>query len=562
MGNKNVLKALHGFTLLAAILFLSVSVCAAAGDGGTKRPNILLIIGDDIGIDTTSNMYPGMIDALTEQYGPSGHNHPKYRDIAGHPASTPVLDTLAKGGMRFTHAWTQPFCSPTRTSLLTGLFSYKTGVLDYMDWLSQNHHSFVQDLKDKGGYSTAIFGKWHIAGLGQYPGMKPKEAGFDLFQGNLHGGLATYFKYDYQVQDDTTPPDKYRTEKEPTRSLPGIAPTTFAPVVKTADAIKWITEQETENPDKPWFAWFAFNLSHITGSFRPSPMVIPNADTMDEVSRKEMEECMGPNGQFGSANVGSCSSEALMRAMTNTMDTMIGRLIETVDRLDPNTYIIYLGDNGTWCISPQMNFIDNMYLTKMGRSKGTAYESGIRVSLAVRGPGIKPGTQSDEWIHNVDLFPTILKLAGLEVPETVPNRAGDAMVDVDGVSLTPVLFDGAKGLRDPDRGYLLSETVNPVKGNLMQVAARNAKYKVICDNNAETGSCKFYNLIDDPIEEYPLEKPAGCANYQKGTLPPEDPEWNFCYLQEIIAKKSFLVDPEKIKATPFARMGPAPKRKN
>ncbi len=574
MNNSTILKTLTGFLVIAALLtggactngekeqaasHKEKEVAQKEQEVAQKRPNILLIIGDDIGLDVTTDIYPGLIDNLVKQYGPSGHNHPRYKEIAGRPASTPVLDSLAKGGMRFTQAWTQPFCSPTRTSLLTGLYSYKTGVLDYVDWLSQNHHSFAQDLKDKGGYSTAIFGKWHMAGLGQnppYPGMKPKEAGFDLFQGNLHGGLATYFEYDYHVQDDTTPPDQYRTEKEPTRSLPGIAPTTFAPVVKTADAIKWITEQETKNPDKPWFAWFAFNLSHITGQFKPNPMVIPNADTMDEASRKEMEACMGPDGQFGSANVGACSSQALMRAMTNTMDTMVGRLIETVDKLDPNTYIIYLGDNGTWWISPEMDYIDNMYLTEQGRSKGTAYESGIHVGMAIRGPGIEPDSLSNEWIHNVDLFPTILKLAGLDVPKTVPNRAGDAMVDVDGVSLTPILFEGAKGLRDPDKGYLLSETVNPVKNNLMEVGVRNATYKVICDNNAETDSCVFFNLVDDPIEEYPLEKPASCENYRNGTWTPDDPEWNFCYLQETIAQKSFLVDPEGIKATPFARMGP------
>jgi arylsulfatase A-like enzyme len=575
VNDKNILKTFIGFVVIAVLLLgascknsvkeqessttNTANTESTESAAVTKRPNILLIIGDDIGMDVTTNMYPGFIDNLIKQYGPSGHNHPKYKDIDGRPASTPVLDTLAKGGMRFTQAWTQPFCSPTRTSLLTGLFSAKTGVLDYMDWLSQNHHSFVQDLKDKGGYSTAVFGKWHIAGLGQYPGMKPKEAGFDLFQGNLHGGLDTYFKYDYHVQDDTTPPDQWRTEKEPTRSLPGIAPTTFAPVVKTADAIKWITDQETKNPDKPWFAWFAFNLSHITGVQEPNPMVIPNADTMDEVSRKEMEECMGPDGQFGSANVGSCSSEALMRAMTNTMDTMTGRLIETVDKLDPNTYIIYLGDNGTWMFGPKREFIDNMYITKQGRSKGTAYESGVHVSMAIRGPGIKPGSQSDEWIHDVDLFPTILKMAGLEVPETVPDRAGD-MVEVDGVSLTPILFNGAKGLRDPDKGYLLAETVNPVRANLMEVGTRNAIYKVICDNKAETDSCIFYNLVDDPIEEYPLSKPESCENYQNGTWTPDDPEWNFCYLKEIIAQKSFLKDPVGIKATPFVKMEPPPKQ--
>jgi arylsulfatase A-like enzyme len=558
--NRGVITALRGFALLAAFMIVSTSVYAATNDDKSPRPNILLIIGDDIGLDVTTNMYPGLIDSISKQYGPLGHNHPKYKMINGRPASTPVLDTLAQSGMRFTQAWAQPFCSPTRTTLLTGLYSAKTGVLDYLGALSKTHHSFVKDLKEKGGYSTAAFGKWHIAGLGRYTGMMPKEAGFDLYLGNLSGGLQTYFDYDYHIQDETTPPDQYRTEKPPTRSLPGIAPTTFAPVVKTSNTINWITEQENKNPDKPWFVWMAFNLSHITAQQMPNPMVIPNADTIDEISRKEMEECMGPDGQFGSANVGSCSSEALMRAMTNTMDTMIGRMLETVDKLDPNTYVIYLGDNGTWMFGPKREFIDNLYITRRGRSKGTAYESGVHVSMAIRGPGIKAGSQSNEWVHNVDLFSTILDLAGLDIPKMVPNKEGNGMVELDSVSLIPILFEGAKNLRDPNKGYLLSETINPVKGNLMEVGARNKTYKVICDNNAKIDSCLFYNLVDDPIEEYPLEKPNSCTNYQNGTWTPADPEWNFCHLQEVIAKKSFLADPPKRKTNPF--MGPRPKRKN
>jgi arylsulfatase A-like enzyme len=559
---RAVIITLSGFTLLVALMLGCdepgpVKERGTPGNSKSPRPNILLIIGDDIGIDMTSNMYPGLIDSLVKQYGPSGHNHPDYRLIDGHPSSTPILDSLAQEGMRFAQAWTEPFCSPTRTSLLTGLYPAKTGVLDYLDWLSQNHHSFVQDLKDKGGYSTAVFGKWHIAGLGQYPGMKPKEAGFDLFLGNLHGGLDTYFEYDYHIQDSTDPPDLYRTEKAPVRSLPGIAPTTYAAVVKTADTINWITEQEKKNPDKPWFVWMAFNLSHITGQQEPNPMCVPNIDTLDEISRKEMEEC---GGTFGSANVGSCSSEALMRAMTNSMDTMIGRVLDVVDSLDPNTYVIYLGDNGTWMFGPKREFIDNMYITRRGRSKGTVYESGVRVSMAIRGPGIKPGSKSDEWVHSVDLFSTILELAGLDVPKTVPNRTGDGMVALDSISLTPILFKGAKGLRDPNKDYLLAETINPIKNYLKQVGARNATYKLICDENAETGSCTFYNLVDDPLEEYPLEKPDSCTNYENGTWTPADPEWHFCRLQETIAKKSFLASPPERKTNPFT--GPRPKRKN
>jgi arylsulfatase A-like enzyme len=539
---KAVIITLSGFAVLAALVggaafLFTANQPQTPGDSKSPHPNILLIIGDDIGLDVTTNMYPGLIDSLVKQYGPSGHNHPDYKMIDGRPASTPTLNTLAKAGMKFTQAWANPFCSPTRTSILTGLYSAKTGVLDYTNWLSQNHHSFVRDLKERGGYGTAVFGKWHMAGLGKYPGMKPKEAGFDLYRGNLHGGIATYWEYDYQIQDDTTPPDQWRTEKAPVRSLPGIAPTTYAPVVKAADAIAWITEQEKKNPDKPWFVWFAFNLSHITGNQMPNPMCVPNIDTMDEVSIKEMKAC---GGTFGSANVGSCSSEALMRAMTNSMDTVIGKLLEVVDSLDPNTYVIYLGDNGTWMFGPKREFIDNMYITRQGRGKGTAYESGARVSMAIRGPGIKAGSQSDEWIHGVDLFSTILELAGLDVLETVPNRTGDSTVALDSVSLTPILFKGAKGLRDPNKGYLLTETINLDRRNFHQAGARNATYKVICSENAKTADCTFYNLVDDPLEEYPLAKPDSCANYENGTWTPTDPEWHFCRLQEVITKESFM----------------------
>ncbi len=531
--------------LTLAAVFLCVCSSTAKeekGKAGTsRRPNILLIIGDDIGIDATTDIYPGLIDSLVKQYGPSGHNHPNYQMIKGRPASTPTLNSLAKAGMRFTQAWMNPFCSPTRTSILTGLYAVKTEVLDYTNWLSQNHHSFVRDLKEKGGYSTALFGKYHMAGLGVYPGMKPKEAGFDLFLGNLHGGIATYWEWDYHIQDSTDAPDKWRTERPPVRSLPGVAPTTYAPVVNAADAIQWITDQKSKNPNKPWFVWLAFNLSHITGNQMPNPMIVPNIDTMDEAAINEMKAC---GGTFGSAIVGSCSSEALMRAMTNSMDTIISKVLAVVDKQDPNTYVIYLGDNGTWMFGPKREFIDNMYITRRGRSKGTAYESGARVSMVIRGPRIPANSQCDVPIHGVDLFSTILELAGLDIPKTVPNRKGD-MVALDSVSLTPILFKGARSLRDPNKDYLLTETVNPVMKNQRQAGARNAKYKLICTENAETASCTFYNLADDPLEEYPLTKPGSCANYKNGTWNTANPEWHFCRLQEVIGKESFLASPKK-----------------
>lgn len=515
---------------------MALASTLALAQTGDDKPNILLIISDDIGFDVTTDMYPGMIEDLVEHYGPAGLDHPDYRQIDGRPASTPTLDALARQGMSFTQAWVQPFCSPTRASILTGLFASRTHVLDYYDYVTHNHHSFVSDLK-AAGYSTAIFGKWHMAGLGRYPGMRPKEAGFDLFQGNLHGGLATYWDYDYHVQDATTAPDQWRTEKPPARSLPGIAATTYGPVVKGADTIAWIKAQEEANPDKPWFAWLAFNTSHITGRQQPNPMAVPNIDTMNEVAIREMEAC---GGTFGSANAGSCSSEALMRAMTNSMDTVIGKVLDVVDALDPDTYVIYIGDNGSWMFGERREFIDNMYLTKRGRGKGTSYESGARVPLTIRGPGVAPGSTSDEPVHGVDLFATILDLAGVDVPETVPNTTGDATIALDSVSLTPIVFGNAVSLRDPDRDYLLAETTNPVMNNLRHAAARNRTYKVVCAESALPENCEFYNLDRDPLEEFPLDAPESCTSYANGRWSPADAEWHYCRLLAVVDKESFL----------------------
>jgi arylsulfatase A-like enzyme len=507
---------------------------------GVPAPNILFVVMDDVGMDTSSQMHPGLIEDLTAQYGPQGHNHPLYRRIAGRPASTPTMNTLAQQGMAFSLTWVQPYCSPTRASILTGLYPAKTQVLDYSSPLSQNHTTVARILKEEAGYSTAIFGKWHVAGLGFYTGMKPKQAGFDLFLGNLNGAIDTYWSYDYQIQDERTLPNQWRTETAPTRSLPGIAPTTYAPVVKVADTIDWITAQERANPQKPWFAWLAFNLSHISSDGQ-APTIVPNYDTLDEPTRTEMLAC---GGTFGSSNVGGCTAPALNRAMTNSLDTVFGKLLEAVDAIDPNTYVIVIGDNGTPMYGqPAINFIDNMYITRAGRGKGTTYESGVRVSLAIRGPGIAAGQTNAAPNHGVDLFATILELAGVNVPATVPNSSGNGVVALDSVSLAPILFSGSERVRDPNYGYVMSETINPLANNARLAAARDASYKLLCAEDTQTASCTFYNLIDDPLEEYPLPKPGSCLNFGSGTWTPANREWHFCRLQSVLGTQSFLGKP-------------------
>jgi arylsulfatase A-like enzyme len=519
-------------------LVLLAAAWCSTGVHAAQRPNILLIISDDVGIDVSTGMYPGLVDRVARQYGPRGFAHAGAAVIRGRPASTPTLDAFARQGVAFANAWAEPFCSPTRAAILTGLFAAKANVLNYADPLSQNYLSFVKRLKDEAGYSTGLFGKWHLAGIPgrdtSYPGMKPKEAGFEIFKGNMHAAIRTYWDYDYMEQDAATPPHLWRTGKPPVKSLPGIAPTTMSGVVQVADALEWITAQEATAPQKPWFGWVAFNLAHATAQLLPSQMMVPNLDTLDAASRREMQDC---GGTFGTHETGNCSGESLQRAMTNSMDTLIGRLLAGVQRLDRNTIVIYVGDNGTPMYGrPKLDFIDNLYITRKGRGKGTVYESGVRVPFAVRGPGIAANRVNGEYVHAADVFPTVLELAGLQVPAQVATGDGKGLQPVDGRSLLPILRGRAKTVRDPDEGYLLTESLNIMVDSTRQVAARNATYKVVCTEKVENGACEFYNLVTDPLEEYPLAEPARCD----ATVKRRDPAWHYCRLAGLIRTESFF----------------------
>ena len=493
-----------------------------AGFFGARRPNILLIIADDVGIDVASNLYPGLIDSLAAI--------PAYGDaVRGRPASLPnLMDRLVAEGMVFSNAWAQPYCSPSRATVITGLFEDKTQVTLYDVPMSPNHITFPQ-LLQAAGYSTALFGKWHLAGSSAsgWSGIRPRQAGFDFFKGNFDSQVPNYWSYDVHIQDDTTVGTDYSTvsaaDVEP-RSLPGIAATKYAPVVKGADTIEWIQARHAEDPEKPWFVWLAFNTSHMTTQV--VPMVVPNADTLDAASYDEMISC---GGTFGSNTVGSCTGAQLMRAMSNSMDTVIGKVLDEVDKLGSNTYVIFIGDNGTPMFGgAYRNQIDNMYITKIGRGKGTPYESGCRVPMAIRGPNIAADQQKSTFVHLADLSATILTLAELEPPATNKDNDNNT-VDSDSRSLTPILFGAAAtSSRDPDEGYLLTET-NP---GTKRVGARNATYKVICTTN--TSNCAFYNLVADPLEESPLTPPVNCLNYTNGTWTPANRQWHYCRLIEVV----------------------------
>jgi len=95
-------------------------------------------------------------------------------------------------------------------------------------------------------------------------------------------------------------------------------------------------------------------------------------------------------------------------------------------------------------------------------------------------------------------------------------------------------------VRDADRGYILTETEDLMRGGIREVGARNARYKVLCTNDAEMGSCTFYDVSRDPLEEFPLTVPRSCDSYVDGSWTPADEAWHYCRLAEVVATKSFL----------------------
>jgi arylsulfatase A-like enzyme len=522
----------------------------------TRKPNILLIIGDDQGLDAHTNLYPGLIDTLVAQYG---------SDVHGTPASVPQLQRISTQGMVFSNAWAQPYCSPTRATVLTGLFEDKTRVtgpdspLVYNSDPIKRHITFVKKLQEA-GYSSAMIGKWHLAGSGTN-GTLPKQAGFDYYRGHNAAYIPAYWSYPIHWQDSITAANSFNTlaaGSVTARSLPVgsatpvIAATKYEPVVRAADTIDWISARKNENPDKPWFVWLAFNLSHVTTQ---SPnMHVPNKDTLDSATKTELGDppssgCLGSSGQYGTdalgsgnPSVGNCTGPQLHRAMTNAMDTVIGQILDVVDTIGSDTYVIFIGDNGTPMYGSGLgNQIGNMYLDITGRGKGSSWESGCRVPLAIRGPGIAAGAQKTAPVHVADLSATILTLAGLTPPAKNYDNTG-AEVDSDSRTLTPMLFSNAEDTgRDPNEGYLLTETNTTFAGKNRYLGARNATYKVLCPNSLSSMSnCDFYNLITDPLEHNTaLTKPTSCANY-RNNYTTSNQEWHFCRLWEVLNTYSIL----------------------
>lgn len=309
-----------------------------------NQPNILFIIADDLGKDALSG--------FTE-----GYTKP----------STPNIDKFRTSGVTFTNNWVNPTCSPTRASMITGKYGYRTGVKDAGDILNSSEnilHNYINQ-QTNNAYATAIIGKWHLSGNGSNT-FNPETLGMDYYAGLINGGVSDYNQWRLTNNGASTTETSYITEKF------------------TDLSINWVQQQT-----KPWFLWLAYTAPHTPFHLPPSKM-----------------------HSLGNLPEYSNSEEPLpyYLAAIEAMDYQIGRLLQSIPEEELiKTVVIFIGDNGT----PE-TVAQAPYTKKT--AKGSLYQGGINTPLIISGAHVNRfGVTDANLITGTDMFATIADLAGIPV---------------------------------------------------------------------------------------------------------------------------------------------------
>ena len=449
-----------------------VFVLAASGRVADAASNVLLILADDMGVEALSI------------YG-LGETAP----------TTAALEELAREGVVFTNFWSQPVCSPTRATIMTGRYGFRTGVgrpvAPHADgggsgplppplakpagapYETQGMGRRVEspisrglrmdefmlphalDAGTGGAYRTAAIGKWHMADADNGWLEHPRRAGIDFYSVIMHGE-DSFFTWRKNLNGEV------------------VRTTDYGAVDRTDTAIQWIREQG----DEPWFMWLSFILPH-------TPLHLPPRELLQS--------------DYSDLSPTANTSENPIRyfhAMIEAMDTSIGRVLDSMTpEVRENTYVIFIGDNGTSGGSVTAPF-------QAGRAKGSVYQGGVNVPLIVSGPGVERGSVSEPLVNSVDLFATILDMTGVDAAEAVPQNNGQ-----DSVSFFPYLAEPDA----PSRRDWVYADVFP--GSFAGIAdadytMRNDRYKLLRHQEVE----EFYDLVEDPFEH---------RNLLEGPLSPE-----------------------------------------
>jgi len=385
-----------------------------------KKPNVLLFLIDDLG------------------YGDLGcHGNPIIK--------TPNIDQLHGRSARLTNFHVDPTCSPTRSSLLTGRYSSRAGVWHTIMGRSilPKDEVTVAETFSRNGYRTGIFGKWH---LGDNHPFRPHERGFQeavVMGGGAIGNMPDYWDNDYF--DDTY---KHNGQWE---KYSGYCTDVF---------FKAAMDFMSAAPGTPFFCYLPANVSHWPHNV---------AEDYVKPYRGRVPD-----------------NRATLYGVIANLDENIGRMLRFLSehKLENDTILIFMTDNGTGFGAEfdAQGFLTGGFNAGMRAQKGSIYEGGHRVPFFIRWPagGIQAGRDIPQLAAHIDVFPTLLKLCGLEKGE------GGAF---DGVTLDPLLT--GPGASWPERTLLVhSQRVDePIKGK--DWAAMTSQWRLI--NGRE-----LYDIREDP----------------------------------------------------------------
>jgi len=408
------------------VLPMIVGGCVFNGTQESGRPpNIILIMADDLG------------------YGDLGC-------YGGVHSKTPHIDALADGGMKFTDFHSNgAVCSPTRAALMTGCYQQRSGISGVVT--AAKHRDTGLDLKEttfaealkRSGYATALFGKWH---LGYQTGFNPCKQGFDEFKGFVSGNIDYRSHIDQEGYEDWWQGNVLKPEEGYTTHL--IA----------RHGLRFLEK----NRARPFCMLLAHEAPHY-------PFQGPD----DPAYRKPG---MGkPPGGIRE------DKQNAYREMIESMDRTVGQIVEKVKQLglENNTLIFFCSDNGG---------ARNDSNGGLRGTKGTLWEGGHRVPGIAYWPGRIPrGTITHETAMTMDLFPTMMELAGTTVTHGTM---------LDGVSLEPVMLHNQP---------LPERTLFWQHGN--RRAVRKGAWKLVVIKN-KTEKTHLFNLIEDPFEKNNLAESA------------------------------------------------------
>ena len=421
------------------LLILSISL-AAGGlllyktlSASELPPNVLLIIADDLGKDAS----------------------PCYSEGEQKP-HTPNLKALCESGLTFDQFWTYPVCTPTRASILTGKFGFRTDALDII-W-NQSFPSIDRkevslqrflDLYAPIKYESAVIGKWHLANDNNGKYESPAVMGVRHYEGLLGGGLQTYDNWLKIENGSPRRVDQYITTH------------------LTDRAIDWLDKQNKK--EKPWFLWLAYNAPHAPFHLPPAHMHSHQGLSADPEAVKQ-------------------NTLPYYLAMVESMDYDIGRILKSLpSEVRNNTVVIFIGDNGTPREGSQPPYVPY-------RTKGTLFEGGVNTPLIISGKGVgRQGERENALVQSVDLFSTIARVAGIIAPEHYDSRSFyELLSQKDGIKRRSINFTERLWRGQPGVTPHPKATPNGTYG----YAIRDQTYKY-----QKRGPDEFlYDLSQDPYE--------------------------------------------------------------